>query len=273
MKIDEIDRLLKEATKPWEERVKDKDLFEVVDEVFDTSTVMTIIELYRRGVLRKISGVISSGKEAKVYLGYDKTGKPLAVKIYLTSTAEFKKGIYKYIMGDPRFEGLKPKDTRSLIFAWTRKEFSNLSKMYEAGVKVPRPIAYLNNVLVMEFLGEDRMRYPLLIEAYKELTEEELNTIYKLVVEELEKIVCKARLVHGDLSEYNIMVKPEPLDIAIIDVSQAVDINHPNTYDFLKRDVENIIRFFKKEAKIETDNTEELLGKIIPCLEKRKQSL
>jgi len=50
--------------------------------------------------------------------------------------------------------------------------------------------------------------------------------------------VCKARLVHGDLSEYNIMVKPEPLDIAIIDVSQAVDVNHPNTYDFLKRDVE-----------------------------------
>jgi len=145
--------------------------------------------------------------------------------------------------------------------------------MYEAGVKVPRPIAYLNNVLVMEFLGEDRARYPLLIEAYKELTEEELNTIYNLVLEELEKIVCRARLVHGDLSEYNIMVKPEPLDIAIIDVSQAVDINHPNAYDFLKRDVENIIRFFKKEAKIETNTVEELLGKITPCLEKKKQSL
>ncbi|MEM1772561.1 MAG: serine protein kinase RIO, partial [Desulfurococcaceae archaeon] len=73
MKLDEIERLVKEATKDWEERIKDRDLFEVVDEVFDYSTVMTIIELYRRSIIRKISGVISSGKESKVYFGYDKS--------------------------------------------------------------------------------------------------------------------------------------------------------------------------------------------------------
>lgn len=269
MRLDEIDRLIREKTKHWEERIKDKDLFEVIDEVFDNHTVMTIIELHRKGVLKKINGVVSSGKESKVYLGYDKSGKPVAIKIFLTTAAEFRKGIRKYIVGDPRFEQLKHKDLRSLILAWARKEYRNLTRMYEAGVKVPKPITCLNNVLVMEFLGENRARYPLLVEIFKELAEEELYSIYKSVVAEMEKMICGAGLVHGDLSEYNIVVKPD-LDIAIIDVSQAIDINHPNAVDYLKRDVENIYRFFAKEAKLEVEDLQTILNKVIPCLEKKR---
>ncbi|MEM4369472.1 MAG: serine protein kinase RIO [Desulfurococcaceae archaeon] len=273
---DEIERLIKKKQKPLEERIKDRDLFEVVDEVFDYSTVMTIIELYRRRVLKRISGVISAGKESKVYLGYDFANNPVAVKIYLTSSAEFKKGRYKYILGDPRFEGLKPKDTRALVIAWARKEYRNLMRMYEAGVKVPKPITCLNNVLVMEFVGEDRTRYPLLVEVYRELSKEELVKVYLLVIEELEKIVCKAKLVHGDLSEYNIVVKfldESNIDIAIIDVSQAVDLNHPNALEFLTRDIRNIVQFFEKEVGISVDKAEELLGRLMLCLEKKQVSL
>lgn len=271
---DEVDKLLREKLRPWEERIKDRDLFEVVDEVFDYSTVMTLIELHRRRVLRRISGVISAGKESKVYLGYDFEGKPVAIKIYLTSSAEFRKSIYKYIVGDPRFEGLKPRNMRDLMRAWAYKEFKNLTRMYETGVKTPKPITCLNNVLVMEFIGEGGTRYPLLVEAYKDLSEEELVRTYQLVVEELVKIVCKARLVHGDLSEYNIMIRSSgehDLDIAIIDVSQAVDVQHPNAAEFLTRDIRNIRRFFEKETRIQIDSEEELLGRVMPCLEKRRE--
>lgn len=268
MKLDEIDRLIKEKTKYWEERIKDRDLFEVVDEVFDNFTVTTILELHRRGILRKISGVISSGKESKVYLGYDKTWTPLAIKIFLITSAEFKKSIYKYIIGDPRFENIKPGDMRSIVLTWARKEYKNLVRMYSAGVKVPRPITCLNNVLVMEFLGEDRSRYPLLLEVSGELTPEEHRLIYRQIIEEVEKIVCIAGLVHGDLSEYNVMVKPD-LDIVVIDVSQAVDINHPNALDFLTRDIKNIHRFFTREIGLELDPVEEILNRLIKCLEKK----
>ena len=252
-------------------RIKDKDLFETVEEVFDTKTIMTLYNLMRKKIIYRMNGVISAGKESRVYLAYGYKGEKLAVKIYLIATAVFKKGILKYIIGDPRFEGFRPSDTRKLIYMWTRKEFRNMKRMYDAGVKVPRPIAFLNNVLVMEFLGEDGKRYPLLIEVYKDLDLEELEEIYHKVLEELEKIVCKAGLVHGDLSEYNIMVKPE-LDIAIIDVSQAVELSHPNAYDFLVRDIENVNRFFREEAGIENivDN-EELLRRLKPCLEKIKE--
>jgi len=266
---DDIDRLLRDREEP---RRKDKDLFETVEEVFDTATVMTIVELMRRKIIRKLNGVVSAGKEARVYLGTGYNGEYLAVKIYLTSSSEFRKSIYKYIEGDPRFEGIRSKDTRSLIYAWTRKEFRNLKRMHDAGVKVPRPIAFMNNVLVMEFLGEDGVRYPLLVEAYKELEPQELEHIYHLILEELVKIYCKARLVHGDLSEYNVVVKPS-LDIAIIDVSQAVDLSHPNAEEFLLRDIRNINRFFREEANVEVYDLVDVVEAVKKCQAMKKEGL
>ncbi len=253
-------------------RYKDKDLFETVEEVFDTKTLYTLLSLMRKKIIKRMNGVISAGKESRVYLGFDWRNTPLAVKIYLTSTAVFRKGILKYIIGDPRFENVKISDTRSLIYAWTRKEFRNLKRLYNSGVKVPKPITFLNNVLVMEFIGEDMKRYPLLHEVYNELDIIELEKIYRLIINEIIKIVCKANLVHGDLSEYNIMVKPGP-DIVIIDVSQAVHINHPNAHEFLIRDIRNINRFFKHEVKLENIISEnELLEELGHCLKNKKAS-
>jgi len=257
-------------------RIKDKDLFETVEEVFDSSTLLTLYNLMRKKILYRMNGVISAGKESRVYLAYGYRGEKLAVKIYLTSTAIFKKGILKYIAGDPRFEGFKPRDTRDLIYAWTRKEYRNLKRLYEAGVKVPKPIAFYNNVLVMEFMGEDTTRYPLLHEIYNELEKSELLKIYQAILEEIEKMVCRAGLIHSDLSEYNIMIKPD-LDIVIIDVSQAIDVEHPNALEFLMRDIENINRFFKEKAGIyEVVSEQEILERVRACLERgsvrRKES-
>ncbi len=253
-------------------RIKDKDLYETVEEVFDTKTVMSLYTLMRRRIIRRMNGVISAGKEARVYLGFDKRNNPIAVKIYLTATAVFKKGILKYIIGDPRFEGYTPSDTRELIFLWTRKEFRNLKRMYNAGVKVPKPIACYNNILVMEFIGEDNKRYPLLHEIYQELEPDELRRIFDQIIEENEKIVCKASLVHGDLSEFNVFVKPD-LDIVIIDVGQAVSLDHPNAIDFLRRDIKNIYRFFEKEAGLEElPDPEEILGGLMKCLERNRKA-
>jgi len=124
----------------------------------------------------------------------------------------------------------------------------------------------------MEFIGEDMKRYPLLHEVYNELDILELEKIYKLIINEIFKIVCKANLVHGDLSEYNIMVKPGP-DIVIIDVSQAVHIDHPNAREFLIRDIRNINRFFKYEVKLENIISEnELLEELEHCLKNKKAS-
>ncbi len=241
MEIDDF--VLAPRSKRALRRYKDKDLYETVEEVFDTETVLAVYHLMRRRIFDKLYGVISSGKEARVYWAR-KDDTDLAVKIYLTSTAEFKKGMLKYILGDPRFENISRRSTKQLIYAWTRKEFRNLKRLYNVGVRVPKPIAVYKNILVMEFIGDDGMRAPLLKEIGPQLELDEAHKLLDIILKYIRTGYCKAKLVHADLSEYNIMLyNNEPI---IIDVSQALDINHPNAQEFLLHDISTILKFFEK---------------------------
>lgn len=216
--------------------------FEVVEEVFDRPTLEAIYKLMKGKVIDKIYGVVKSGKEARIYYGRGPRGEELALKIYLTKTSEFRKGMFKYINGDPRFKHVKRdvKGKDNLIYAWTKKEFSNLKLALDAGVKVPVPIAFYRNVLVMSFIGRDGFPAPLLKEV------ELLNPggFYQQLLEEVKLLYSKAGLVHGDLSEYNVMVfEDSPV---IFDISQAVLKSHPLSSDLLLRDIERLNLYFSK---------------------------
>ena len=213
--------------------------YQVIEEVFDRSTLMTIYDLMNKGIIDEIHGVVSAGKEARIYWGKDTQGKELAIKIYLTSSAEFKKGMIPYIEGDPRFSHVR-RDTRSLIYVWAQKEFKNLRRAREAGVNVPEPLAVQKNVLIMEFIGKDGVRAPLM----KETVLENPQRAFRLLLTYLRRLYRKGGLVHADLSEYNIMIWKGKL--VIFDVAQSVLTNHPLADRFLQRDLENIHRFFKK---------------------------
>ncbi|MEM2098410.1 MAG: serine protein kinase RIO [Candidatus Bathyarchaeia archaeon] len=209
------------------------------EEVFDQSTLMVIYNMLNKGVLHELHGVVNAGKEARVYWGKNKEDKELAVKVYLTSSAEAIRGMRKYIEGDPRFKNVKH-DTRSIIFTWAQKEFRNLQQASLAKIPVPKPIAVEKNVLVMEFIGKNGIRAP-------SLREQPMNNpekVYSQLLDSLEKLYRKAELVHGDLSEYNIMLwKGKPL---LFDLSQAVPTSHPMAQFLLRRDLTNINRFFSK---------------------------
>lgn len=116
--------------------------------------------------------------------------------------------------------------------------------MFEAGISVPKPIAVYENILVMEFIGVDGKPAPLLKDL--DLSLEELKEVFNYLVEDLRKMVLKARLVHGDFSEYNVMVWEGKH--YIIDVSQAVSLDHPNALEYLLRDLANIVKFFSKQG-------------------------
>jgi RIO kinase 1 len=210
-----------------------------VEEVFDQATRMVVFDLMNSGYLYELNGVVSSGKEARVYWGTTKEGTDLAVKIYLTSSAEFKRGMHKYIEGDPRFKDVKH-DTRSLIAVWAQKEYRNLGEAYAAKVRVPKPIVVKSNVVIMEFIGEKGVSAPSL----KEQPPANPERVYKTIVTYLKRLQQKAKIVHGDLSEYNIMMwKGKPV---VFDVSQSVSIQHPMADFMLRRDLENVNRFFRR---------------------------
>ncbi|MEM1873575.1 MAG: serine protein kinase RIO [Acidilobaceae archaeon] len=244
--------------------MKDEDAFKIVEEVFDSTTLGFVYKLERRGVLAELKGVVSAGKEARVYWGKSRDGRDLAVKIYMIETSDFRKSIKKYIVGDPRFENIPESNIRKLIYLWTRKEFKNLKRLEEAGVRAPRPIDVEGNVLVMTFIGEKGVRAPLLAEAVGELSEEDMREFWRQLVDQLKLIVCRARLVHADLSEYNLMVWNG--ELWVIDVAQAVDVSHPMAMEFLERDIRNLYRFFSEYVSVEEG---ELKEAVLLCLNKR----
>jgi RIO kinase 1 len=184
----------------------------------------------------------------------DKDGNPVAVKIHRVATGDYK-AMLKYIEGDRRFKGLK-KNTRSIVYTWVRKEFKNLQRARECNVRVPAPVAFKNNVLVMEFIG-DKGRPAVML---KDWEMREPARMFEMILGYIKKLYCDGNLVHADMSEYNVLVlNNEPV---LIDLSQAVIREHPSSEEFLKRDVANLVRFFGKYIELEE---EEVLKNIEDC--------
>jgi len=211
---------------------------ETLEEVFDGRTLTTVMHLLNRRRLRELQGAVKSGKESRIYRGIDMKGGDVAVKIYLTSSAIFRQGRLKYIRGDPRFKDI-PHDTRSLIDQWASKEFKNLQLAKDAGLAVPTPIYVEKNVLLMEFIGKNGVPAPHL----REVPLQAASSWYDKIVEMVKDLYDKAKLVHGDLSEYNILV-PDGYPM-LIDFAQAVTIEHPEAREFLRRDIDNLNNYFK----------------------------
>lgn len=206
----------------------------VVESVFDTETQKTIYELYSRKILDELEFVISTGKEANVYYALGPKND-LAVKIYRIKTAETR-FMWPYVIGDPRFKRIRRK-TRDLIFAWAEKEFKNLTRARKANVRVPVPIAVRKNVLVMEFIGQEGNPAPLL----KDCSLSRPQKVFDTLLHYVQLLFHKARLIHADLSEFNILYLDEPI---IIDISQGVVLAHPHAREYLIRDLKNLLHYF-----------------------------
>src|SRR3989337_1913487 len=101
----------------------------VLEEVLDRSTLMTIYGFLNKGTIAEIYGTVKSGKESRVYWGKASNGEELAIKIFLTVSAEFKRGMLPYIKGDPRFTHVRG-GTSSLVYVWAQKEVKNLQAMF-----------------------------------------------------------------------------------------------------------------------------------------------
>lgn len=210
----------------------------VINEVLDKPTVMTLYKMITDHIISYVNGSVSAGKESVLFWAVDDNDANVALKIYLVSTSNFKKR-EPYILGDPRFSNLK-KGTKNLVYLWAKKEFRNLSQCHEVGIPVPRPLYITNNVLAMDFVGKNGVPSKTLLNS--EVDEHD----YQQAISILKNLYHKAKLVHGDFSEYNIFKTENGL--VVFDLGSAVDLRHPNSHEFLKRDINNITKFFSKRG-------------------------
>ena len=233
-KVDRLDDRIAEAR----ERIKRSEDRQVIEAVFDTKTLLTLYQMFNKGILDVVNGVVSTGKEANVYWGIQPNGKNVAIKIYRIATFNFKR-ITLYLEGDPRFKRI-PRSRTGLLTAWASKEFKNLQRAREAKVRVPRPLHVQRNILVMEFIGEKGLPAPTM----QQYAPQKPKRVRKEILKFISRLYHKAQLVHSDLSEYNIMLlKKKPI---IIDISQAVVRDHPHSETFFERDVHNVLNYFEQ---------------------------
>ncbi|EDX10108.1 GD12787 [Drosophila simulans] len=256
-------------------QVRDKHDRATAEQVMDPRTRMILFKLLNRGMIQEINGCISTGKEANVYHAVSKNGEEeFAIKIYKTSILVFKDRD-KYVSGEFRFRhGYCKHNPRKMVRTWAEKEMRNYLRMRNAGVPVPEPILLRSHVLVMRFCGRDGWPAPKLKDV--ELSTSKARELYRDCVVIMWRIYNQCRLVHADLSEFNILLQDGQL--VIIDVSQSVEHDHPHSFDFLRKDCTNISEFFRKRAvatmtvkelfdfitdqTITTDNMEECLERI-----------
>lgn len=234
------------------------------EQVLDPRTRMILLQMINRGIVSEIHGCISTGKEANVYHAireldtHDGTPKHLAVKIYKTAILHFKDRS-KYVSGEFRFQrGFAKKSSRGMVRLWAEKEFRNLRRIYNAGIPVPQPVYLKSHVLVMDFVGSVTSTNrptaaPLLrdIEFQGQSEDQQVaqwSRLYRETVSNMRIMYQTCKLVHADLSEFNMLYDQDDAKLTVIDVSQSVEHDHPRSLDFLRTDIKNVTRFFARKT-------------------------
>lgn len=225
-------------------RAKDKADRATVEQVLDPRTRMILFKILNKGVICEINGCISTGKEANVYHSTNVDGDERAVKVYKTSILTFKDRD-RYVTGEFRFRhGYCKHNPRKMVKTWAEKEMRNLTRMYQANIPCPEPIILRSHVLVMGFIGTDGWPAPLLKDVT--LSQSKARELYLQCIQIVRNIYWKCRLVHADLSEFNMLYQADKL--YVIDVSQSVEHDHPHALEFLRKDCTNVTDFFKKNC-------------------------
>jgi RIO kinase 1 len=152
---------------------------------------------------------------------------------------------------------------RKMVKVWAEKEMRNYKRLFAARIPCPTPILLKSHVLIMEFLGKNGWPSPRLKDA--NLSEKRMREAYVQTVVIMRRMFQTCRLVHGDLSEYNLLWHEN--EVYVIDVSQSVESDHPSALDFLRMDASNVNDFFRKTGGLNVMSTRQLFEFVTTPLE------
>ncbi|MFW5746296.1 MAG: serine protein kinase RIO [Nanoarchaeota archaeon] len=225
--------------------------FKTYGNVFDEFTRRNIFKLASRGFFEETLLPVSIGKEANIFAAPAEDGRMVTIKIYRLENCNFNK-MRGYLQTDPRYKNMS-QNRRQVIFAWVQREFRNLIKAREAGVRVPTPIHFMANIILEEFIGHGNAPAPQLNKSPVDDPQKMCKDICAQM-----KALYQGGIIHGDLSPFNILVhNQKPF---FIDMSQSTELEDPNAEEYLQRDASNLERFFSRFG-IDVD-TDRILGYI-----------
>ncbi len=200
--------------------------------------------LVKRDVIDSIGGEIGVGKESDIRLA-KKGNQEVATKFHREGKVNFRqiKKMRDYIGERKHYSWMY---VASLA---AKREYNVLSDLYKH-VDVPKPYDWNRHVIVMENINGDEL-------SNVWIKEDDVNFVFEAIMKEIYKAFDHG-YIHADMSEYNILISEDR--ITIIDWPQAVSKHHPNAYDLLRRDLENLCNYFQRKYNLDK-NFEELVKK------------
>ena len=188
--------------------------------------------LVKSNVLEAIGKPLGIGKEADVYEALSPRRERIVVKFHRLGRTSFRqtRRARGYVAERRHISWLY----QSRLAA--EREYEVMKRTYLRKVSVPEPIARNRHVVVMGLIEGTELRYAEI---------EEPTPTFKEIVGNIRRTYVNAGIIHADLSEFNILIKPDG-GILIIDWPQAIIKDHPDAERLLTRDVENILYFFRK---------------------------
>lgn len=204
------------------------------------------------GLIDETVSQLMSGKEAQVYIV--RCGDTLrCAKIYKEANKRSFKQAAQYQEGrkvrnsrDARAMGKRTRyGQRGQEEAWLNAEVEALRRLYQAGVRVPQTHGFIDGVLLMDMITDAEGDVaPRLNDV--QMSAEDARRFHASVMQDIVKMLC-AGLIHGDLSEFNVLMAAD--GPVIIDLPQAVNAaGNNNAAAMLMRDVENMTRYFGRFA-------------------------
>ena len=208
--------------------------------------------LIRDGLVDEVIRPLKSGKEASVYVVLC-GGEIRCAKVYKEANQRNFRQATQYTEGrkvrNSRQTRAMQKGTRygrkEQEAAWQNAEVDALYRLADAGVRVPRPHCFVDGVLLMELVTDSEGNAaPRLNDLV--LSEVQAREYHDILLRQVVRMLC-AGIIHGDLSEYNVLVgRDGPV---IIDLPQAVDAaGNNNANRMLGRDVDNLAGYFGRFA-------------------------
>lgn len=228
-----IREMEKEKLVAWRKDVMKEPAVRITEKGMDS---IAIWDFMNNGVIDRVGGIIGEGKEAVVLLA-EKEGRRYAIKLHRYYSAEFRR--IKRSLSYAVIRWWKRRIRRvyrpvDVVRAKAQVEYYVLKKLH-GHVNVPEPVAINRHAVVMSFIGED-IPAPLLAEVeVEEWMKEEVMKNYEKTL--------KLGIVHGDMSEYNVMVWDK---CYLIDWPQAVPRDFEGAEELIRRDMKNLERFFRR---------------------------
>lgn len=204
---------------------------------------LAINALVKAGVLEAFGKSLGVGKEADVFDALDPKGERVAVKFQRLGRISFRQ--------TKRKRGYTAESASWLYQSRlaAEKEFEALKLIQPHKIAAPPPISQNRHVVVMGMIDGARLT------DWKEFPHPE--KVLKEILRNVRKTYLKAHIVHGDLSEYNIILRPDR-HILIIDWPQYVTAEHPNAQELLERDVQNVLQYFRRKHMLDANVKEAL---------------